>query len=239
MAASIKMNDDPINRRRSPDTGRALRAVTPGQPGDFAKPARGRPRKDALGREADRQALVAAAIGIVRKAGAAGLTARAVAARAGTAVGSVYAAFPSLEALRLEVNTATMGLLRDALAAALAQSTDRTLQDRLVGLADAYMAFADAHPALWAALFEPRTLPAPSAMAESTADLFALLEGVLRWAGCVAPDVPVLGRALWAAVHGTVFLAGNGSLGPVKRDEAAALVHTLVRAIVGGIPRSP
>ncbi len=58
---------------------------------------------------------------------------------------------------------------------------------------------------------------------------------MLRDAGCAAPDVPTLGRALWAAVHGTVFLAGHGSLGPVKRDEAAALVHTLVRTIVDGI----
>ncbi len=75
------------------------------------KVPRGRPRKDALGREADQQALVAAASGIVREAGPAALTARAVAARAGTAVGSVYAAFPSLEALRLGVNTVTTGLL--------------------------------------------------------------------------------------------------------------------------------
>ena len=179
-----------------------------------AKAPRGRPRKDALDREAAQQALVDAATGIVREAGVAALTARAVAARAGTAVGSVYAAFPSLEALRLGVNTATMGLLRDALAAALAQSAGRPLDDRLRGLADAYMGFADGEPTLWAALFEPRTMPAPLAMANLTASLFALLEGVLREAGCAAPDVPALGRALWAAVHGTVFLANHGSLGP-------------------------
>ncbi len=111
--------------RASPETRPALARSRPAGH-RAAKTPRGRPRKDALGREADQQALVAAAIGIMREAGAAALTARAVAARAGTAVGSVYAAFPNLEALRLEVNTATMGLLRDALAAALAQSTERT-----------------------------------------------------------------------------------------------------------------
>ena len=204
-----------------------------------AKAPRGRPRKDALGRVADQQALVVAAIDIMCEGGAAGLTARAVAARVGTAVGSVYAAFPNLEALRLEVNTATMGQLRETLAAALAQSTGRSLQDRLLSLADAYMGFADTHPALWAALFEPRTMAAPPAMAEQTTALFALLEGVLCGAGCAGPDVPAFGRALWAAVHGTVFLAVQGSLGPVGREEAASLVHTLVKAIVGGISRQP
>ncbi len=40
------------------------------------------------------------------------LTARSVAERAGTAVGSVYTAFDSLEALRLEANAITMEMLR-------------------------------------------------------------------------------------------------------------------------------
>ena len=203
------------------------------------KAPRGRPRKDAVGREADQQALVTAACDIVREAGPAALTARAVAARADTAIGSVYTAFPSLEALRFEVNTATMRLMRDALAAALARSAGQPLENRLLGLADAYIGFADAQPALWAALFEPRTMATPPAMAEQTANLFASLGDVLREAGCAAPDVPVLGRALWAAVHGTVFLAGHGSLGPVKHDDAATLVQTLLKAVVGGILRQP
>ena len=231
------MNSDRNNRRRPPGAQPAPAKLPAAAV--VAKAPRGRPRKETLDREADQQALVVAAFGIVGEAGVAALTARAVAARAGTAVGSVYAAFPSLEALRLRVNTATMSLLRDALAAALAQSANRPLDDRLHGLADAYMGFADSQPTLWAALFEPRTMPAPPAMADLTASLFALLEGVLHEAGCAAPNVPALGRALWAAVHGTVFLANHGSLGPVEREDAAALVHTLVNAIVGGIPRQP
>lgn len=214
-----------------------LRDVAPQQAATVAKSPRGRPRKDALVREADQQALVAVAIEIMREAGAPGLTARAVAARAGTAVGSVYAAFPNLEALRLEVNTATMSLLRVTLAAALTKSEGQSLRDRLLGLADAYMAFADSHPTLWAALFEPRTMAAPPDMAEQTAGLFALLEGALSASGCTALNLPTLSRALWAAVHGTVFLARQGNLGPVGRDDVGALVHTLVSAIVNGIPR--
>ncbi|GEM_PF-1928673 len=231
------MNIDLINTRRRRDLRPTPCDTTPPATVAAAKVPRGRPRKDALGREADQQALVAVATDIMREAGALGLTARAVAARAGTAVGSVYASFPNLEALRLEVNTATMSLLRDTLAAALTQSAGQSLQDRLSGLADAYIGFADNNSTLWAALFEPRTVPAPPAMVEQTVALFALLEGVLSEAGCTAPDVPALGRALWAAVHGTVFLAVHGNLGPIGREEAAAVVHTLVTAIVGGIPQ--
>ncbi len=231
--SSTKMNNDQENTQ--PTSRRIRRKVA----AVADKAPRGRPRKDAVGRDADQQALVAAASDIVREAGLGALTARAVAARAGTAVGSVYTAFRSLEALRLGVNTATMGLLRDALAAALADTAERPLEDRLLGLADAYIGFADAHSALWAALFEPRTMAAPPALADQTARLFALLEDVLRKGGCAAPDVPALGRALWAAVHGTVFLAGHGSLGPVRRDDAATLVHALLKAVVGGIRRQP
>jgi len=231
------MNFDHKNKRRAPESRTGSCTSTPAQATTAAKALRGRPRKDALGRVADQRAFVGAATGIMREAGTAGLTARAVAARAGTAVGSVYAAFPNLEALRLAVNTATMGLLRETLAAALATSTGMSLQDRLLGLADVYMGFADTHATLWAALFEPRTMAAPPAMAEETTALFALLDGVLCDAGCAASDAPAFGRALWAAVHGTLFLAVQGSLGPVGRNEAASLVHTLVTAIVGGIPR--
>ena len=233
------MNSDRISPRCSSRAQTATNSSKPQPAAGVAKAPRGRPRKDERGREADQRALVSAAIDILREGGTVALTARAVADRVGTAVGSVYAAFPNLEVLRLAVNTATLSLLRDVLAAALAPSRGRPLEDRLLGLADAYMGFAKTDPGLWAALFEPRTLPAPPAMAERTAALFALLEDVLRDAGCTTPDAPTLGRALWAAVHGTVFLAGHGSLGPVRPEDAAAVVHTLVTTIAGGIARQP
>ena len=53
-----------------------------------------------------------------------------------------------------------MGQLRGVLAAAFAQLMERPLREWLLGLADAYMGYANTCLILWAALFEPRTLPA-------------------------------------------------------------------------------
>ena len=70
---------------------------------DVHKKMRGRPRKEPGDRAADRRALIEAAVAILNAGGAAALTARGVAERAGTAVGSVYAQFDSLEALTAQM----------------------------------------------------------------------------------------------------------------------------------------
>ncbi len=117
---------------------------------DVQKKVRGRPRKGQTDRQADREALIAAAVAILDAGGPGALTARAVAERAGTAVGSVYTQFDSLELLRLEANAITMRRLRDALAAALSACPSRETDARLLCLADAYLGFAaQNHPAGW------------------------------------------------------------------------------------------
>src|SRR3712207_4173345 len=98
------------------------------------KKTRGRPSKDERTRSAERQALVDAAVEVLRGGGASAFNARAVADRAGTAVGSVYTQFERLEALRLEANDVTMRHLRAVLGAALASCTSTATEDRLLCL---------------------------------------------------------------------------------------------------------
>lgn len=202
------------------------------------KNGKGRPRKAQADRNADRQALIDAAFAILQEGGSAALTARSVAERAGTAVGSVYTAFDSLEALRLEANAITMEMLRTHLVQALVTHSADALEPRLLRLADAYIAFADAHRTIWAALFEPRTLPAPTAITDSIASLFAVLEKILcETASIEAQEASLLARSLWSSVHGTLFLAETGNLGPIGRDQAPALIHALVRTVAKGLDR--
>ncbi|WP_457106678.1 TetR/AcrR family transcriptional regulator [Methylobacterium sp. P5_C11] len=202
---------------------------------EVQKKGRGRPRKGTVDREADRRALIDAAVAILNAGGAAALTARNVAERAGTAVGSVYTQFDSLELLRLEANAVTLRQLRDTLAAALAACPARETEARLLCLADAYLAFAGENHAAWAAIFERRTVAAPEAVQADIAALFAILEGVLRDGGRLAEAaIPVMARALWSSVHGMTYLADLGSLGPLGVDDVRPMIDALVRAAVRG-----
>ena len=202
---------------------------------EVQKKVRGRPRKEPGDREADRRALIEAAVAILNEGGVAALTARGVAERAGTAVGSVYTQFDSLELLRLEANAVTMRRLRDTLAGALAACPSRETEARLLCLADAYLAFAAANHAAWAAIFERRTVAAPDSVQADIAALFAILEGVLRDGGRLAEAaIPVMARALWSSVHGMTYLADLGSLGPLGVDDVRPMIDALVRAAVRG-----
>lgn len=203
---------------------------------EVQKKLRGRPRKDESRRSADRQSLVDAAAAILREGGAAAFNARSVAERAGTAVGTVYTQFESLEALRLEANAVTMRLLRGALTDALKGCSSQSTAERLLCLADAYLRFAAEHHNAWAAMFERRTIPAPPAIAADISALFAILEDVLRSAGLgEREDLPVLARALWSSVHGMVYLGEIGGLGPVGSGDVPGMIEALVRAAVRGL----
>lgn len=204
------------------------------------KKMRGRPRKGQTDRAADRRALIEAAVAILNEGGSEALTARNVAERAGTAVGSVYTQFDSLESLRLEANAITMRRLRDVLAGALAACPSRETGARLLCLADAYLAFAAGHHAAWAAIFERRTVAAPDSVQADIAALFGILEGVLRDGGRLpAAEIPVMARALWSSVHGMTYLADLGSLGPLGAEDVRPMIDALVRAAVRGFPGAP
>lgn len=200
------------------------------------KKPRGRPRKDEGSRSAGREALIDAAVQIIREGGAAAFSARSVAERAGTALGSVYTQFETLEALRLEASAVTMRLLRAALADALVACPSDSIAERLLCLAGAYLAFAAEHHNSWAAMFERRTIEAPPAIAADISALFGILEGVLRAAPLAdSADIPIIARALWSSVHGMVYLGEIGGLGPIGPQDVPLMIDALVRAAVRGL----
>jgi AcrR family transcriptional regulator len=204
------------------------------------KKERGRPKKDERTRTADRQALVDAAVMILQQGGTPAFSARAVAEQAGTAVGSVYTQFDSLESLRLEANAVTIRQLRAALSGALANCTSAATEDRLLCLADAYLRFATEHHNAWAAMFERRTIEAPLSIAADISALFAVLEDVLRSAGVADQNqIPVIARALWSSVHGMVYLADIGGLGPVGPDDVRPMIRALVHVAIRGLVANP
>jgi AcrR family transcriptional regulator len=200
------------------------------------KKLRGRPPKDEGSRTADRQILIDAAVQILNEGGSSAFSARHVAEKAGTAVGSVYTQFESLEALRLEAGAVTMRLLRATLTDSLAGSAKGSTEQRLLCLAEAYLRFAAEHHNAWAALFERRTIEAPPAIAADITALFAILEDVLLSAAVSEPrDIPVIARALWSSVHGIVYLGEIGGLGPIGPSDIQPMIKVLIKAVVSGL----
>jgi len=188
---------------------------------------------------ADRQALINAAVEILNEGGAAALSARSVAERVGTAVGSVYTHFDSLELLRLEANAVTMRLLRGALTGALTTCESTSTEERLLCLADAYLSFASEHHNAWSAMFERRTVEAPPAIEADIAALFGVLEAVLQESGQIKEsEIPVMAKALWSSVHGMVYLGNVGGLGPVRPQDVRPMIDVLVRSSVRGLARA-
>ena len=195
---------------------------------------RGRPRKTARDRACDRASIVSAASSIIVESGWQALSSRGVADRAGIAVGSVFNEFPTMEALRLEANVATMKELRVELSQAVDRSPGADVEDVLMSLANAYAGFARNNRNAWVAMLAPRTGPPPPAIAAEIAALFGILGRVLRDAGMPEDVVPVAVKALWSSVHGMVQLGEAGGLGPISSADVGPMMDLLVRSAVRG-----
>ena len=187
--------------------------------------------------------VLATALAIVESDGVGALTARRVARDAGIAVGSLYNLFTGLDGLVVACKEAVLGDLRDHLARAARDGVGLGVEERLLRLADAYVAFAEARPHAWASLFEHAAEVDPDAVEERTRAVFQILESILAdLPGLPAARRPLMARALWSAVHGIVYLGRRGGLGPVRHEDVPAMIRALVAPAVaglGGEPRRP
>jgi AcrR family transcriptional regulator len=191
--------------------------------------------------------MIDAAVALLAEGGSPALTARAVAERAGVSVGTVYGSFDHLESLKLEANAVTMRALREALMQFVAPqppsagvgrvASGTGPEAQLLDLAHAYLGFAREHHRPWSALFDRTSVETPQALSAEIAALFAIVERVLARVDGLAPEqIPVVAKALWSSVHGMVYLGELGGLGPVDRDDVPAMIDTLVKAAVRGLP---
>jgi AcrR family transcriptional regulator len=188
-----------------------------------------------------RDKLLTIAIEMVSLKGLEGLQARVLAQAADCAVGTIYNLFDGLDGLILAVNTHTLQDLEQHMRQAGLDDQSPCVPrgskpNRLAVLAHAYLAFANRHEKAWRAVFDhrlPEGRPLPQDYLETREQLFVTLEKALLDFPAL-PDDPALrkttARALWSAVHGIVFLAFSGSLGPIDRAETQALVDVIAQA---------
>lgn len=178
---------------------------------------------------------LAAARELIETEGIRGLTARRLAEKIGYAPGTLYNLFDNLDDLVGHLNADTLGLLLSSVSEV---SLEGKPEDALQNLAHRYIAFTQAHPRLWSALFDPsapRNRALPEIFHERVLALLELVEN------CLAPffkpedaeDRLHAARTLWAALHGYCSLAGSGSL--PESESVEKLADTLISNYLAGL----
>jgi len=155
------------------------------------------------------------------------LTLARLADRLGIRAPSLYAHVDGLPDLRRRLADRAAGELAAALQAAAAGRAGR---DALAAVADAYRAYALAHPGSYAAL-----QPAPELAGSAAArDVVDVVVAVLRGYGLEGDDAIHAVRVIRAALHGFVMLETGSGFGiDLDLDESfARLVATLDKGLV-------
>lgn len=171
--------------------------------------------------------VVAEAAGLADEVGFDHLTLAALAARLNVAVPSLYKHVDGLDALRRGVAILALLELADAMAAALAPTADQDGSAQLRALADAYRAYARAHPGRYAASLRAAPPDDPEHVAAAEAVLGKVLMVLARRG--LAGDEAIDGtRALRSALHGFVALEAAGGFG-LPRDVGRSFARLVER----------
>jgi AcrR family transcriptional regulator len=158
------------------------------------------------------------------------LTLARLAARLGVRAPSLYAHVGGLGDLRARLRAEGARALHETLARAAA---GRAGGDALRAVADAYRAFAHAHPGLYAAL-QRAPDPGDEAVAAAAVGVVEVMVAVMRGYG-LHDDNAIHGvRIVRSALHGFVALEAEGGFGmPLSLEETwGRLVASLDRGLV-------
>jgi AcrR family transcriptional regulator len=155
----------------------------------------------------DTDAVVGAAARLADADGLESVTLARLAAELGVRAPSLYAHVDGLEDLRRRLGARGARELADALRVAAA---GRAGTEALVAVADAYRAYARAHPGSYAALQQARELSRSEEAARAAAAVVDVVVAVLRGYGLEGDDAVHATRAIRAALHGFVLLEEVG-----------------------------
>jgi AcrR family transcriptional regulator len=179
-----------------------------------------------------RAACLRAAMELLEDDGAAGLSVRAVARRAGVSPGAPYRHYADRDALVSAVAAEGYRELAGCLSAA--HPSPSTPED-LAAVAVAYVQFALEHRALFRTMFSD---PCDGDSSERVAATTAIAEyvGALVRRAFHGVDPDALSTALWAVVHGLAFLYLDGKLDTSTPQVVADRVRAAVLALVAVSP---
>jgi AcrR family transcriptional regulator len=184
-----------------------------------------------------RQLILDAAQAIIETNGLAGLSAREIARRIGYSPGTIYNMFKNLDDVVLNVEARVLDSLDEQLARAVEAASP---QDKLLRLAETYLAFTSERPKLWNLLFEhymPAGADTPDWYQKKLEVLMSRVEAGLTPLFPPGADVARqrAARVLWAGVHGITSLATTNKLSNVTTEAAGLLVRDLVSNYLAGL----
>lgn len=178
---------------------------------------------------------IAAGIELIEKNGFFEFSARAVAAKMGYTVGTLYHLFGTLDDFILHINAATL----DMWYASLERGLKRQKGSEIYYLAKAYVQFAHKNYERWTALFEHHMQEGkglPDWYIPKMTRFFALVENALQpYVNGDHVKAARMGKVLWASIHGVCVLALSGKLETVGAESAESLVATLVDNTLVGL----
>ncbi len=234
-------------RKAEPARGRSIKTR---ERTAATRPPRARTGARARGEEAPyhhgalREALLQAAERVLERDGLAGLTLRAVAREAGVSHAAPTHHFGDLTGLVSEL--AAIGFRQFRAAMAAARAADMAPDQRGMASARAYVAYARAHPGMYALMFRDLRLDyARPSLHEAAEAAFAGLAGAVgaRMQEKISGDALTLDQAAaiartWSLIHGFTMLLLDGRLEDILRrlpkgTDAEMLLDAMLKATVG------
>ncbi|MFE3025841.1 TetR/AcrR family transcriptional regulator [Nocardia tengchongensis] len=174
-------------------------------------------------------ALLRAAVELLEENGAAELSLRAAARRAGVSTAAPYRHFADRDALLSAV--AAVGYRDLAARLAAAHPAPVTAED-LATIAIAYVQFALERPGLFRVMFAEPCDPTSPERVAATEAIHEYVKNIVQQAFPVA-DPESMAIAVWSLVHGLAFLHMDGKLDAISADDVADRVRRAVYAVLG------
>ena len=197
-----------------------------------------RPKASPEQRAEVRRSIQQAAVALYRAEGMGGVSARAVAKKAGVSVGTIYAYFGDLSGLGQSLWEPQIAALEDNLRAVATANPDPLA--RIEALLRAYLTFGIEQADLYrnALLFvRPGTLESPNKQPLSAFAFPTLLSAAIEQgqaAGAIVEgDVSVLVQILWSGVHGALALPVN--MDRLDLRPSADLAHVTMQSLMRSV----
>jgi AcrR family transcriptional regulator len=189
-----------------------------------------------------KQALVAAAIELIRRAGPHGFTLREVARRAGVSHNAPYRHFRRRDDLLAEVAAEGFERLTKSMNEAAARGASPIERFQLSGWG--YVHFALRYPEHFTVMFDrPGILKSSARCKEAGGKAFAALLGFVRdcqEAAVLSPgDAQPIALMAWSVVHGVSKLAISGQLPFSTQAKVLEFTSSLTRTLAWGLAQEP